>query len=138
MHKGLIRLFSYLVLALACLPLMAAESAAPEGQAIYYQIPEPFTINFLNQSQQQARYLQVKVALMSRNPAVISGAEMNLPMIQDALRNLFTAQQFDSINTVSGREQLQTSARQQLQQILKAETGSDELEQVYFTSFVLQ
>ena len=32
-------------------------------QPLYYVIEEPFTINFLRQSDEQARYLQVKVAL---------------------------------------------------------------------------
>lgn len=118
-------------------PLMAADSSTPE-QNIYYSIEEPFTINFLNQSQEKARYLQIKVTLMSHDPRVIESAEHNLPMIQDALRTLFTEQGYDTVSSVAGREQLQQQALSEVQSLLQQETGNDGLEQIYFTSFILQ
>lgn len=118
-------------------PLMAAESAAG-ASSIYYSIEEPFTINFLNQSQEKVRYLQIKVALMSHDPTVLDSAKHNLPMIQDALRTLFTEQGYDTVSSVAGREQLQQDALTKVRAILERETGSDGLEQIYFTSFILQ
>jgi flagellar FliL protein len=69
---------------------------------------------------------------------VITNAEENLPMIQDALRTLFSEQTLEAVNSVDGRKQLQASALESLQTLLKEETGNDDLEGVYFTSFVLQ
>lgn len=121
------------------LPLQAAESASgAEGPKPYFEIEEPFTINFLNQSQEKMRYLQISVALKSDDPAIINNAEMNLPMIQDALRVLFTDQDYQTVSTVTGREQLQQAALEKISQILERETGSDGLEEVYFTRFILQ
>lgn len=118
-------------------PLMAADSSTPE-QSIYYSIEEPFTINFLNQSQEKARYLQIKVTLKSHEPTVIESAKHNLPMIQDALRTLFTEQGYDTVSSVAGREQLQQQALAEVRSLLQQETGNDGLEQIYFTSFILQ
>lgn len=121
------------------LPLQAAESAdGGEGSSPYYQIEEPFTINFLNQSQEKMRYLQIRVALKSDDPAIINNAERNLPMIQDALRVLFTDQDYQTISSVAGREQLQQQALEKIRGILAEETGSDGLDQIYFTRFILQ
>ncbi|WP_273150033.1 flagellar basal body-associated FliL family protein [Methylophaga thiooxydans] len=136
MNKLLTSIFLIFSL-IGALPLMAAESAV-ETSSIYYSIEEPFTINFLNQSQEKVRYLQIKVALMSHEPTVLDSAQHNLPMIQDALRTLFTEQGYDTVSTVAGREQLQQQALTKIRTLLQQETGSDGLEQIYFTSFILQ
>jgi flagellar FliL protein len=116
----------------------AAESSASAGANAYFSIQEPFTLTFLNQSQQKVRYLQIRVALKSDDPAIIQNAELNLPMIQDALRILFTDQNYETVSTVVGRERLQQQALEKVRQLLAEETGSDGLEQVYFTRFILQ
>lgn len=136
MNKLLTSIFLVLSL-ISAAPLMAASDASDAGN-IYYSIAEPFTINFLNQSQKKARYLQIKVALMSHDPVVLDSARHNLPMIQDALRTLFTEQDYNNVSTVAGREQLQQQALTKVRTLIEQETGSSGLEQVYFTSFILQ
>jgi flagellar FliL protein len=112
------------------------EEAAPPAN--YYKIVEPFTINFVNQSSSLVRFLQIRVALMSHDAEVIQQAELNLPMIQDSLRNLFTDQTYQSVSSVEGRLKLQADALNLLKTQLAEETGNDKLEAVYFTSFILQ
>ena len=107
-------------------------------QPLYYVIEEPFSINFLRQSDEQARYLQVKVALKSEDPAILSSAENNLPMIQDTLRILFAEQNMDSVKSLEGRSQLQEEAYQRIKAIFEEETGNSNLEAVYFTTFLWQ
>jgi flagellar FliL protein len=137
MIKGL--LFFLINLSLLSTPLWAEDDkeAAPP-QAIYYAIPDPFTIDFLHQSKQKARYLQIKVSLMAHDQAIIDSAELNLPMLQDALRTLFSDQTFETVNSIEGRKALQISALETVKALLKEETGQDNLDAVYFTSFILQ
>jgi flagellar FliL protein len=137
MNKALTPIVLALVLNLLSVA-QAAEPSASAGPNAYFSIQEPFTINFLNQSQQKVRYLQIRVALKSDDPAIIQNAELNLPMIQDALRILFTDQNYETVSTVVGRERLQQQALEKVRQLLAEETGSDGLEQVYFTRFILQ
>ncbi|MED5509790.1 MAG: flagellar basal body-associated FliL family protein [Pseudomonadota bacterium] len=119
------------------LPLRAAEPA--EGSVSpYFAIEDPFTINFLKQSDDKMRYLQIKVALKSDDPAIIQSAQTHLPMIQDSLRLLFTDQSYATITSVAGRELLQQQALERIRSLLAEETGNDALEQVYFTRFILQ
>tara|TARA_R110001606_G_scaffold361754_7_gene515316 strand:- start:228585 stop:228971 length:387 start_codon:yes stop_codon:yes gene_type:complete len=127
-----------LLLATIILPTWAAEEAPANAKAIYYAIEEPFTINFLNQSNQKARYLQIKVTLMAHDQKIIDSATLNLPMLQDALRTLFSAQTSETVNSVAGRKTLQNASLSTVKTILKQETGKDNLDAVYFTSFVLQ
>jgi len=125
-------------LSLFAIPTWAADDETPTQQALYYKIAEPFTINFLQQSQQQARYLQIKVALKADEQSILDSADMNLPMIQDSLRSLFSEQSMESIGSVEGRRKLQTSTLDTINGILKEETGKGDIKAVYFTSFILQ
>jgi flagellar FliL protein len=130
--------FIALFISFISFPTFAEDEAAAAPKATYFNIDEPFTINFLHQSDQKVRYMQIRVALMSFDQDVITNAEENLPMIQDALRTLFSEQTLEAVNSVDGRKQLQASALESLQTLLKEETGNGDLEGVYFTSFVLQ
>ncbi|MCX4188643.1 flagellar basal body-associated FliL family protein [Methylophaga sp. OBS4] len=138
MHKMLTSLLLGLSLIWTLPAMSAADTSSAANRAVYYQIEEPFTINFLNQSQQKARYLQIKVALMSHQANIIDNAKLNLPMIQDALRTLFTAQSYDNVSSVAGRTQLQQEAEHLVSSLLQEETGQKGLDKVYFTSFILQ
>ncbi|OUR73223.1 flagellar basal body protein FliL [Methylophaga sp. 41_12_T18] len=137
MNKSLTTLF-ILCLSFFAVPTWAADEEAAVSQALYYKIAEPFTINFLKQSQQQARYLQIKVALKADEQSILDSADMNLPMIQDSLRSLFSEQTMESISSVEGRRQLQASTLDTINGILKEETGKGDVKAVYFTSFILQ
>ncbi len=108
------------------------------SDAIYYAINEPFTINFLNQSNQKARYLQIKVTLKGRDQASMDSAEQNLPMIQDALLDLFSDQSYEAVNSLEGRLALQSATLATVKSLLQVETGHDAIDAVYFTSFILQ
>ncbi len=119
-------------------PLHAEDAEEAPAKAIYYQISEPFTINFLHQSNQQARYLQIKVSLMAHEQAILDEADANLPMIQDELRALFSSQALEDVSTVEGRRTLQAASLETVKTVLKAETGNDNIDGVYFTSFILQ
>jgi flagellar FliL protein len=137
MHKS-IQILLMLLLAMMISPTWAEEDASANAKAIYYAIEDPFTINFLNQSEQKARYLQIKVTLMAHNQEIIDSAASNLPMLQDALRTLFSAQTSETVNSVEGRKRLQSASLYTVKTILKEETGKGNLDAVYFTSFVLQ
>jgi len=123
---------------MTALPSWAEDEAPTAPTAIYYAIPEPFTINFLNQSNKKVRYLQIKVTLMAHDQEVIDNAKLNLPMLQDALRSLFSEQSFETVSTIKGRKTLQADALKTIKTILKQETANDKLDAVYFTSFILQ
>lgn len=128
-------------LVITLLSFISFASYAGGGQStlpLYYVIEEPFTINFLRQSDEKARYLQIKVVLKSSDSAILSSAESNLPMIQDTLRILFAEQDMDTVKSLEGRSKLQEEAYQRIKAIFEEETGNSNLEAVYFTTFLWQ
>jgi len=136
--KNLLNALLLILFSLISVTSYAGGGGSQVSQPQYYVIEEPFTINFLRQSEQKARYLQVKVALKSRDPVILSSAESNLPMIQDALRSLFAEQDMNTVKSLEGRDQLQQAAYERINAIFEQEISNSNLEAVYFTTFLWQ
>lgn len=136
--KRSLRLICLSLLVFTAQPGWAAEEAASVSDSVYYAIPEPFTINFLTQSNNKIRYLQIKVALQSKDNAVTEAAEAILPIMQDSLRTLFSSQDYATVMSVDGRRTIQAQALETLQGLLSEEMGVEGLENVYFTRFIMQ
>jgi flagellar FliL protein len=65
--------------------------------------------------------------------------QAHLPAIQHELLMLFYSQKYDEIQTSEGSQALQQASLATINQILQSETSlEDELEAVYFTSFIMQ
>lgn len=107
-----------------------------KNAATYYAFDPPFVVNF--QAQDQLRFLQVKVEVMMRDPKVTPSIEKHMPVIRNNLVVLFSSQDFTTISTRVGKDRLRAQALAEIQKVLKESTGQPGVEQVYFTSFVMQ
>lgn len=117
-----------------------AEQTETVKQApVYYSIEEPFIVNFAEQSNGQVRYMQVKMKVMARSQAVIDAVQSHLPAIQHELLMLLYSQNYDGLLTSEGTQALQQACLETINRILQSETSlENELEAVYFTSFLMQ
>lgn len=112
------------------------EEAALPAPASYLALDPAFVVNL--ESQDEARYLQTEVQLMSRDALALDAAKVHVPLIRNSLLMLLGQQKPDSIASREGKEQLQKAALAEVQKVLQAETGKPVVEAVYFTSFVMQ
>jgi flagellar FliL protein len=113
-----------------------AESKHKEP-AQYVKLDPPFVVNF--EAKGLMRFLQVAVEVMTRDPETIELIKKNDPMIRNDLIMLFGNQQYESISTREGKEKLRAEALKVIAKVVGAEGGkADKVEQLYFTSFVMQ
>ncbi|WP_027329203.1 flagellar basal body-associated FliL family protein [Marinimicrobium agarilyticum] len=115
------------------------EEAPPEPasqEAIYYPLNEKLVVNYNVRGRQ--RFLQVEVSLMFRDNAVAAALEKHMPRIRNDLIMLMSGQEFEDLQTPEGRELLRQDALRSIQAILQEEIGQPGIEQVLFTSFVMQ
>ncbi len=103
---------------------------------IYHTLHPKFIVNFLNPG--RARYLEVSVEVMSRKEKVIEAVKQHLPVIRDRLVLLFSSQESKVIATREGKEALRDKVLTEIQQVLQEQIDQPGIEQVYFTSFVMQ
>jgi flagellar protein FliL len=103
----------------------------------YIALDPPFVVNF--ESDQQVRFLQVTVQVMTRDLPTVELLKSNDPVIRNDLLLLFGGQKYTVISTREGKESLR---QQTLIAVRKVVTGTggkpDKVEGVYFTSFVMQ
>lgn len=109
----------------------------PKLPAQFVALDPPFVVNF--EAGASARFLQVAVQLMTRDPHMVEFLEHNSPIIRNDLLLLFSSKNVDEVSTSEGKEALRLAALAKVKAIIEHEgEHADALEGVYFTSFVMQ
>jgi flagellar FliL protein len=75
---------------------------------------------------------------MTREEDVVEELKTHMPVIRNNLVLVFSDQTYDTISTAEGKQKLRDEALAEIKQVLKKETGKTGVEEVYFTSFVMQ
>ncbi|WP_394221958.1 flagellar basal body-associated protein FliL [Alteromonas gracilis] len=122
----------------------AAASAAPAssagkaemGTALYVAMPRPFVFNVPGAGRD--RLVQIKVQLLVRGSDNEELAKTHIPLIEGTLLQAFSNSNADDLVTEAGKIELREQAASEVQKALKDITGSDVVERVLFTGFVMQ
>ncbi len=117
----------------------AAESATPRipAPAQYFPLDPAFVVN-LNNASSGAQFLQVEIQLMTRDPAALETLKQQAPGIRAKLLMQLSQVDADSLATVEGKETLRKQALDTVRKMMTAETGKPIVEDLVFTSFVMQ
>ena len=101
----------------------------------YLEIQPAFLITFNVEGRQ--RYMQISMSASSRDASVFSSVEYHMPLIRSRLISAYGGMDFDVIKTEAGKVSLQTKTVEIINSVLKSE-GEGQIENIYFTNFVLQ
>jgi flagellar protein FliL len=113
------------------------KAAAPRAPALYYKFDPAFVVNFGGEG--NARYLQVMVEAMTRDPVVLDLLKNNEPAVRNDLVLLFSSQDNATLLSPDGKEKLRGATLEAVRKVIAAEGGDGKMvESVYFTSFVIQ
>lgn len=104
--------------------------------AIYYKMDPPFVVNF--QGQSGNRFLQVTIELMTYDQEVVAAVEQHMPVIRNNIVFLLSSVNYDQISTIEGKQKLRADTLAEVQKVLKEKIGKPGVEEVYFTSIVMQ
>ncbi len=117
-----------------------AEGDAPVEEvklpAVYLDIKPPFVVTYDVSGKQ--RYMQVFVSAQSRDQASLDAMELHMPLIRNKLIMLFSAEDFEKLQTPEGKESLRASSLALINEMLEKESNGSSIEQVLFTNFVMQ
>jgi len=102
----------------------------------YVPLDPPFVVNF--SADTDIRFLQVTLEVGTRVPEIVETIKEHRPAIRNALVMLFSSQDPYFLNTREGKEKLRGETLDEIQRVMKEETGSKGVESVFFTSFVMQ
>ena len=120
--------------------------------AFYMDMQPAFVVNFEDQT--HAAYLQIEMQLMARDKLIFDTVNKHMPLIRNNVLLILSAQKFEEVKTREGKEKLQKTLLEAIQKVVseasqaeaakqeKKEEGKEKapsnIEQVYFTSFIMQ
>jgi flagellar FliL protein len=114
-----------------------AQAKEPLATPLYVALDPPFVVNF--DGEQLVRFLQITVQVMTRDPATVDLLKANDPVVRNDLLLLFGNQKYEVVATRAGKEKLRSDALTAVRHVVASAGGKAEhIEQVYFTSFVMQ
>ena len=114
----------------------AVESVKDLPPAIYQSLEPPLVVSFDDGT--LVRFLQITVEVMAREQDAIDEVNRHNPVIRNDLLMLFGGQDLTELYGREGKEALRVAARETVQRILEYNTGEPGIEDLYFTSFVVQ
>jgi flagellar protein FliL len=117
----------------------AAEKEAkggPAKPAIYFAFDPPLIVNF--DDAQAVRFLQLQIEVLTRDEKTVEAVKLHQPVMRNNLLMLMNGRDYKTLMAREGKEALRIECLKEVQRILKKETGSTGVEDLYFTSFVVQ
>ncbi len=114
----------------------SAETEAGPPPALYLELRPAFVVNLSGQD--AGRFLQVEVDLMAREQAALDAVTTHMPAVRNNLLLIFGSQRYADLQSRDGKEALQRQVLDEINAILGQREGDLQVEEVYFSSFVMQ
>ena len=120
----------------------SAEAPAEEtvevsrGDPSYIDLKPAFTVNLAPED--PVGFLQISMQVLTFNDDVAKELEKHRPLIRNNLNVLFSKQKSTELRAADGKERLQKSALETVQLVINEHGSGGEVDNVFFTSFVMQ
>lgn len=116
----------------------AAEQEPPKpvkGDPSYVEL-KPFTVNL--GPEDPVGFLQVQINVLTYFSDVAKEVETNKPLIRNNLTLLFGQQKSEDLRSQEGKQKLQQQVKESIQQVIDKYGSGGEIDNVFFTTFVMQ
>jgi len=114
-----------------------SEEAEPSrGDPSYVDLKPAFTVNLAPED--PVGFLQISIQVLTFNDDVAKDLEKHKPLIRNNLLVLFGKQSSAELRVAEGKERLQKSALDTVQTVINKHGSGGEVDNVFFTSFVMQ
>lgn len=119
-------------------PAEKGQQAKAVPKDSYYLALDPaFVVNFQSDGS-RARFLQITLDAVTHQQQMLDEIKKHMPVIRNNLVMLFSSQKYKDLITSAGKERLRAEALRAIQKVMKQQTGKTVVDNVYFTSFVMQ
>lgn len=113
-----------------------AEEVRPEkGDPSYIEL-KPFTVNL--GPEDPVGFLQVQINVLTYFAEVAEELETHKPLIRNNLTLIFGEQKSADLRSPEGKQQLQQKVKESIQQVIDKYGSGGEVENIFFTNFVMQ
>jgi flagellar FliL protein len=124
-----------LLLLFFCLGSVAASA---QSNTQYVPLTKGMVVNYGEPSLNRLKYLKVAVQVRVQSPADAELVEYHRPALLDTLVYVFTASEEETIKSGGGKEAIRQLALAELRNVMKTEEGDAVIEDLLFSTFVVQ
>ena len=116
-----------------------AEGALADAgaEAIYVPLNPAFVVNFQDQNS-RTKFLKAELNVVTFDEDVEEAITKHMPVIRNNLILLFSRQLYEDLIPHEGKEVLRAEALAEVQTVIESRTGQSGIEDLFFTSFVMQ
>ena len=108
----------------------------PVGDPVYIKMEPPFTVNFSGRG--GARFMQVTIELMTYDKAAEEAVARHNPVLRNQILRTLGGKEEEDVRSVEGKDRLQQEVLEAVRRVMEERYGKEAIEEVYFTSFVIQ
>jgi flagellar protein FliL len=112
------------------------EEEEPQAPALYTALDPPFVVSF--DQEDGARYVQLTLQAMARSEETIAAVKQHAPAIRNSVLYMLGGYELEVLNTQAGKEQLRHDLLGAANEILAKNDVEPGIEELYFTSLVVQ
>lgn len=127
-----------LLILLCSLYTSGAQAQRSEQDIVYYGFDPDIVTNYVTSGRRSLGYIRVTVELMVADRSYLADIEHHEPLILNTIIRIFNQQPEDKIKSLTGREEIRQTILQELQAVLKRETGKDMIRDLLFTKYLYQ
>ncbi len=115
--------------------VVAEETGPSKGEAQYFEL-KPFTVNL--SADDEVAFLQVQIQVLTYYSEVTEQLEKHRPLIRNNLTLLFAQQKSVELRSPEGKQALQKKVLESIQNVINKYGKGGQIENVFFTNFVMQ
>ncbi|MCU7801002.1 MAG: flagellar basal body-associated FliL family protein [gamma proteobacterium symbiont of Lucinoma myriamae] len=112
------------------------ESTEDAADISYWPLEPHFVLNFEGKS--KARFMQIGLEVSTTNEKSYAAVKKHLPVIRNEIVLLLSGQKYAEMVTPDGKEQLRAELIETVNNILIKHKAKKGIDNIYFTSFVMQ
>ena len=117
-------------------PSGAAEVKHEAAKAPVFATLEPFTVNLQQEASEQ--FLQVAITVQVSDEKAMEEVKLYMPQVRNRILLLLSSKKASEINTADGKKKLAEEIAAQIRAPFSKESKPQEVDNVFFTSFVIQ
>ncbi len=114
-----------------------AEAVEKPAERHYFSLAPAFVVNFSDPGS-RARYLKVELDAVTLDEGYLALISKHMPAIRNSVVLLLSQQTYEGLIEHEGKEALRATVLENIRGVLEENAGEAMVEDVYFTSFVMQ
>jgi flagellar FliL protein len=140
MHKSLIHcLLLALLMLLAPLAQAGEDEAAPKKkEPAYVSLGKPMVLNLTGGKRRRLTFLQIAADVLVKDDEARAVVEQHIPAIRHQLILMLSEQKADDLKSPATREKIRQQITNQVRDMIEEMTDNNDIDEILFTTFLVQ